>query len=71
MRKVYNCAKPDVCVVESLKGSSVMPAVHIYNFESIPAAEEIIYIKPVYIYGQNFVHMFLVCAQILTHITCI
>ena len=71
MRKIYSCAHADVCVEESLKGSSVMPAVHINNFESISAAEEIIHIKPVYIYGQNFVHTFLVCAQSLTHITCI
>ena len=63
MRKVDN-----ICVVESLKGSSVMPAVHIHNFDSI-AAEEIMHIKPVYIYREIYVHMFLVCAQIRTHIT--
>ena len=45
-RKVCNCANADVCVVKSLKGSSVMPAVHMHNFESISAAEEIIHIKP-------------------------
>ena len=41
MRKVDN-----ICVVESLKGSSVMPAVHIHNFDSISAAEEVVHIKP-------------------------
>ena len=43
VRKVCNCANADVCVVKSLKGSSVMPAVHMHNFESIFAAEEIIH----------------------------
>ena len=33
-----------------------MPAVHMHNFESISAAEEIIHIKPVYIYRQMYVH---------------
>ena len=48
--KCYNCEwekyVADVCVVKSLKGSSVMLAVHMHNFESISAAMEIVHIKP-------------------------
>ena len=38
-------AKADnICVVESSKRSSVMPAEHMLNFESISVAEEIIHL---------------------------
>ena len=38
MREVFSCAKEDdICVVQSSKSSSVMPAVQ-YNFESISVA---------------------------------
>ena len=41
--KVCKCAKSgNICVVESSKSSSVMPAVHTHNFDSISVAEEII-----------------------------
>ena len=37
--------KADICVVESSNSSSVMPAVHMHNFESISVAEEIIHLQ--------------------------
>ena len=43
--------------------------IHTHNFDSISAAEEIIHIKP-WCLIEMYVHMFLVHAQILTHITC-
>ena len=86
MRKVCNCTKADnTGVVESSKSSSVMPAVHMQNFKSISVAEELIphsqanntqTMPTVYMYRQNYVHTFLIRAQILTHtnnmqLTCI
>ena len=42
--KVCNCANGvNFCVVKSLKGSSVMPATHMHNIDSVSAAEKIIH----------------------------
>ena len=35
----------NICVVESSKRSSVMPAVHMHNIESISVAEEIVHLQ--------------------------
>ena len=44
--KVCNCANADnIYVAESSKSSSVMPAVHIHNFENVSVAEEIVHLK--------------------------
>ena len=57
--KVCKCEKSgNICVLESSKSSSVMPAVHTHNFESISVAEEIIKTMPtVHMCKQNYVHM--------------
>ena len=46
MRKVCNCTNADnIYVADSSKSSSVMPAVHMHNFENVSVAEEIVHLQ--------------------------
>ena len=44
-KSIQLCKSDNICVVESSKSSSVMPAVHMHNFESISMAEIIILVR--------------------------
>ena len=44
-KSIQLCKSDNICVVESSKSSSVMPAVHMHNFERISVAEIIIQVQ--------------------------